>query len=477
MGLLTKPKSWLQKKLRGWLEVPNITIEQLKEIESNTNLNEFLVWMEGDDKLLHQFYSTKKNNYFWSESRYSDIKRTHSSLPMSMVDALVNVTGVPEINMEDETANERLQTILELNDFENLIKQEQVPKTLATGWGAFFVNYDEGNIVIDFVDARFVDVLKVNNIVKGVVKKTVYGDYLLKEIRTFEKVEYKLFKDDKEVPLSKCAETKELEDYEIKVGMIPAIPVRFRAGLKDYGRSIYQGKLALFDDFDQTWSRLSDNIRHHSVNTFIGGHLIEEDSRGHKILPDQFGSRITVLRRNQNEFNLSTEQPNIIYDGIIETARQQLIMCLAGILTPTSLGFELTRTPNAEAQREREKVTLITRDDIIDNERTVIKNLCVLLLRFEDWLNSPNGVNIQDYEVTVDFSDYGSPTFNERVAVLLPLFSSLAISPERFVEELWAGALEGEALEQEIEKVKNQQSLTNDEISEEMIRSFTPEGK
>ena len=46
-----------------------------------------------------------------------------------------------------------------------------------------------------------------------------------------------------------------------------------------------------------------------------------------------------------------------------------------GLMSPTTLGLELARKDNAAAQREREKVSISTRDDLIATETGILKAL------------------------------------------------------------------------------------------------------
>jgi hypothetical protein len=194
--------------------------------------------------------------------------------------------------------------------------------------------------------------------------------------------------------------------------------------------------------------------------------MVEVDKKtGYALEPDIFGASHIMIRGT--DAKIETVQPQILSTELLETINKQLIMILGGMLSPSSLGFELQRTPNAEAQREREKVTLVTRDDIIDNETQVIKNILDLALRFEDALN---GKAIGEYDVQVAFADYASPTFNERVNVLVPLLAAAGISIDKFVQEVWAGDLEDEELEEEINKIKEQRQVNVDEL----YRTFTP---
>lgn len=478
MGLFSKLR---EKRIKKWKELLNVPdVKAIEEVMSSVrDLNEFYIWYDGNEVKLSRYYErfkTSKTNpkafYFWCESHYSNIKRTHSGLPLAIVDALVNATGVPEITSEDVSVQERIDYIKESNDFLNLIKQEEMPLTLVGGYGVLIPNYINDEVYIEFVKGTEIDILKRYGRIIGIIKHTKYDNgFRLEETRKVGSISYQLFKDGKPVALNKLKETQDLEDIILPIEMgLPFVLTRFKSGTTEYGRSIFQGKVSIFDDFDQTWSRISDNVRSHSVNTYMSADLLESDNNGKAITPDKFGARITVLRKQMNEkTSIQTEQPQIVYDGLIQVARQQLMMALAGTVAPNSIGFELQTTPNAESQREREKTTLITRNDIIDNQTEIVKRMMQLALMMEDFANSKK---IVDYEIGVAFDDYASPTFNDRINTLLPLFNSLAISPEKFVEELWAGDLDEIALEEEIQRVKSLKGMNDFDT----LREFTPFG-
>jgi hypothetical protein len=461
-------KNWWKNTITKYVEKKGWFPAMKTEKEFRT-LNEYYLWYDGKSTNLSNYYSnfsrdTVKGQFFWSVSYRNDIKKTHSGLPMAIIDTVTNVTGVPEI-MTDEAYQERLNKILIDNDFDNLIKQEQVPLTMVTGYGAFFVNYINEQIDIQFVDGRYVEIEKTGNTVTGIIKRTTLDEkYTLVERRSFNLIEYQLYKEEKRVSLSEHPESAMLEDVIINVGMIPAVAVRFKAGTDTYGRSLFHGKIDLFDDFDQSWSQLSNNVRSSGAITYMPASMVEVDKKtGQALQPDVFGAKHITTRGDKMEII----QPQIFSTELLETINRQLVMILGGTLSPSSLGFELTRTPNAEAQREREKVTLVTRDDIIDNETQVIKKVLDLALRFEDAMLSKA---IGKYDIQVAFADYASPTFNERVNTLIPILAAAGISIDKFVEELWAGDLQDEELAEEIDKIKEMRAVNMDEL----MRSFTP---
>lgn len=459
---------------------PQLTVnkEEIKKNAILSDLNENWLWYTGNARKLVDYYKTMlsvdgKKDYFYARSALEANKKTHSGIPKAIIDTLCNTTGIPsiEVNIKDKTLSEtdlgtlkkRMTDIIDFNDFKNIIKQESRPKTLVIGAGVFIVsNLTELNErltkpVIEFIDERFVDFEMVGNIFISATIKTNYtkglDKFRLEEKRSYNKIEYKLFNDKgNEVGLDTLPQTSHLKPVvNLNINMIPAIPCRYKNGIVNYGLSIFEGKIDLFDDLDQTYSQVSELVRKSTITTYIPGEFIEEDSKGNPIKPDEFNRNIIVLKTNKEqtgERKIASEQPNIAFEQLLNVGVQQLIQILTGVLSPSSLGIEVQRNNNAEAMREKEKVTLVTRDDIIDNESLVIKQVINLALKIEDTMKSQI---IQDYDVKVDYPDFSSPAFDQVVATLLPLWSANAISPEKFVSMLYEDTLTEDAKLKEIE--------------------------
>jgi hypothetical protein len=132
-------------------------------------------------------------------------------------------------------------------------------------------------------------------------------------------------------------------------------------------------------------------------------------------------------------------------------------------LSPSSLGIEVQRNSNAEAMREKEKVTLVTRDDIIDNERAAVEKLMKLALRVDDVMN---GRKAQDDDIAVDYPEFASPTFEQTVATLLPLWMVDAISPEQFAKMLHTDTLTENDMQKEIEYLESKKATPKMEMSD-----------
>ena len=59
---------------------------------------------------------------------------------------------------------------------------------------------------------------------------------------------------------------------------------------------------------------------------------------------------------------IEISQPKISYEAYVNSYSGFLDMVLQGVMSPATLGIDLKKTDNAEAQREKEKVTLHVRN-------------------------------------------------------------------------------------------------------------------
>jgi hypothetical protein len=162
-----------------------------------------------------------------------------------------------------------------------------------------------------------------------------------------------------------------------------------------------------------------------------------------------------------NQAMIETKQPVLNFEQYSSQALEILHNILAGILSPATLGIDLARDNNATAQREKEKVTVITRDDLIDFQTETIEKLCNLLLKVYFNSQGNKAQAKEDYEIFVNYPEYANPSFDSKLAVLAPVFASGAMSAKQYVNELWGDSLTEEEKEEEIKKLEERQSAYN----------------
>lgn len=464
----------LRNTIRSWLAVPDVnairdTTTVLSTKENYNDMHERWLWYTADSRKLTRYYENMtsipgKRDYFWCRTAWSDNKKTHTGIPKSIIDTICNVTGIPTMTVDNY--EDILDAIIEFNDLGNMVKQDARPKTLVIGGGAWFVTIhpDFDLPIIEFVDERNCDIITVGNIVTGIRKRTSYtyqGDeYELRELRSYNKIEYELWNVSKDRPadLQSIPDTAGLQPViTLNIDMIPAIAMRYKNGFKNYGLSVFNGKIDLFDDLDQTASQIAQIIRKSTPKTYMPGELIETDKLGRPVALDEYDQNFIQLKRSaaQVDRKIETVQPQLNYEGLLNVFTSQLINVLTGILSPSSLGIEVQRNNNAEAMREKEKVTLVTRDDIIDNEMVAVARLLDLALRMHN-------NTAKQFDIHVDYPDFASPSFDAVVATMLPLWTAGAISPEQFVELLHGDTLTDDDKAAEIAYLKSKSMSPTD---------------
>ena len=148
---------------------------------------------------------------------------------------------------------------------------------------------------------------------------------------------------------------------------------------------------------------------------------------------------------------ITTTQPQINADQYANEANRIIANCLLGKLSPCSLGIDLMRQDNAEAQREKEKTTIATRNKIISKQKQIIKETIELLIIFNQYLQT-GIINLeQSFDFNIDFDEFANPSFEERIGYLSSIYASGGISEERYVEEVWHDKLDDEKMKKEIE--------------------------
>lgn len=493
MGFLkTAVKSWLGltpealKPLADKEEVRDLLVNKLNT--TNADLEEFWIWYTGNAYKLTTYYTRRlrqkaKQDYFYARSAYEENKKTHSGLPKSMVDTISNVTGIPSISVsigEDDLANElvqeRMEEIIEFNDFKNIVKQEARPKTLVIGGGAFFVSnlshVNDGldKPIIEFVDERRCDIETIGNVFVAATKKTKYihnnKHYTHYERRSYNLIENWLIDEEKEsrVTLATIPDTEGLEDEIIlNIDDIAAIPCRYKNGYQTYGLSIYEGKVDLFDDYDQTTSQLAELVRKATPVDYVPDGLLPRNKDGKALPPTVFDRKFITIKtsmKQDSKEEIKTTQASLDFISIIEAGKDQLGKIFNGVISPASLGLNVASDASGESIREKERVTFNTRDDIIDNERGIVKRVMEVALKIYDLMQNKS-VN-KNYDVHVDYPDFSAPTFDQQVKTLLPLWAQDGISPEKFVELLYTDTMTEEDKQREIDYLNGAKDKVED---------------
>ena len=502
-------KEWKKKKILEFIEAdkaqqsPNserLTFvaddDAIKEEECVANRT----WFIGNgDELLNYYtnqeikgfwrnpiYNRNKRNYFWGlSSTECDIKRVHSGIPNAIITTLTNVIGYPMIKADD---GGMWQEIEDKNDFQTKLTQQGRPLTMVEGWGAWKINYDTNLAdypIIEYYEAENVDYIIKSGVMLGIIFTTYYTiedkNYILFETRYKAKgnsyIDYDLFrlmKDNEveEVPLDYL--NKNLEPQSVIEGLddFLAVPSRYFYNVLDdkFGRSIYAGKLDLFDYLDETLSIANHTTRNSSPITWINPDFLQRDGLGNIGMPKHWDRTfLTKPALPDGEGNMSgdifIDQPNLNVDQYIQTAKNTLDYILTGVLSPASMGIDIAKKDNAEAQKEKEKVTIMTKNNIVNSETKMMRKLVNLSLMLQQYINT-GSITTTDFNVQVQYDEFASPSLEEKLQTLGQAWSNGELSTEKYIQLLWGDALTEEERAKELKWLEQNKQSDSDYLSQ-----------
>lgn len=474
--------SWIKDWMKNWLEIKepsptSVTIQEAWNHELTTFRDE--LWYRGDPSELHQFYSqiddNMENTSFWSARSTTGInfRKIHSGLPALIVDVLVDIvtTDLTSITIDNTEAQNRWEEIAEENDFSNILK-EAIKETLVTGDGAFKISYDPGVSkypIIEFSSGKNVKYsynrgrcTEIKFVCKYKVKKS-REEYVLEETYSKHGIEYHLYNGSGiEVDLSVIPELAELSTVENSDEFFMAVPMMFSSSSKYKGRgkSVFDGKSGAFDAFDECISQWVEAMRDGRTIKYIPETLLpKHPSSGEILKPNAFDNRYIKTGADLSEDGknkIDVTHGEIPHDALTSTYITLLDLCLQGLVSPSTLGIDVKKLDNAEAQREKEKTTLYTRNRIIEVLEKVIPKLVETVLKTDDKLNNRVA---GEYEVTATFGEYANPSFEAQVETIGKAKQYGIMSTERVVEELYGDNWTEEEKAAEVLRLKDENGI------------------
>ncbi|NGT31337.1 capsid protein [Clostridium perfringens] len=470
-------KSMLTKAAIKYLNVQPaltnpITIQEAYTYETNVIRNK--LWYRGEPYELDQFFKNISSDpvnkaRFWSAVPSEDlsIRKIHSGLPAMIADKLsdIVVADLDSIEVTGEADNTLWEKIRKDNKFDDMLG-DIIATTLVSGDGAFKLSIDTDISpypIIEFFDGDKVEYITQRGRLKEIKFYTFYTknnrQYKLSETYGKGYINYNLYDSNgNEVSLNTLDETRELADVTYKDDFIMGVPLMFFKSPKFEGRgkSIFDNKSDAFDALDEVISQWIDAIRDGRVQKYIPEDLVPKDINGNLMKPNPFDNRFlkvgsSLAEDAKNEIDM--KQANINYEAYVESYSNAIDMCLQGIISPSTLGIDLKKTDNAEAQREKEKTTLYTRGKMVDILTEVIPELVNIILKTNDVLNKKN---TGEYEVSIVFGEYASPSFDSVVETVGKAKTYGVMSIEQCIEEMYGDTWTDEEKEEEIKRIKEQ---------------------
>lgn len=451
----------------------SITIREPLSFQANVLKNQ--IWYRGDPYELGQFFNaatvdSSTGSRFWAASYTSKVRKMHSGVPKMVVnkftDILLGDLDKISINDGEEAVNALWEEMAKDNKFTKVL-EKAIQGALSSGDGAFKFSYDSlvsKYPIIEFFSADRVEYVYKRGRLHEILYYTNYKqkekEYRLQETYGKGYITYKLFDDrGKEVALSTLEETSNLIDVRFTGNFIMGVPLMFFESSKWEGRgeALLDSKTEMLDALDEDISQFMDGIRDARTQKYIPEDLLPRDPHtGQIVKGNDFDNKYIAIGSDhgenaKNEIQVVT--PDILHDAYNAGFASFLDLCLMGVISPSTLGIDLKKTDNAEAQREKEKTTLYTRSKLVDVLNEVIPNVVEIVLKVNDTLNSKTP---SEYEVSVTFGEYAAPSFNEVVEVVGTAKSYGIMSTEKAVDELYGDTMSVEEKAEEVARIKSE---------------------
>lgn len=488
-------------------------VNDINEVKKQ-RLEEYIVWYLGDSDRLKNFftranainynldplYNENKKSYFWAvSSTEHDIKRTHSGHPRNIVDTLVCIMTIPNITNDSDktsTVNDNLQKILKANHFKQQITQMSRPLTLVEGWGAWKINWDKrlsDYPILLYYRADRVDFIYQSGQLRAIIYKDFYQnaeghDYVLYETRRLgdytdeagntttslyiEKELYEITKSDMLIPceLDTLPQLKDVTPRIIITNFkhFLGYPNVFYHDVSEefYGRSIFTGKTDIFDDLDQCMSQGANAVRRSTIHEYFNTLYLENDPEtGLPIQPEAYDRKYIMFNGATGADGsaigsqpVQVVQPAINFTQYDEETRNLLLNAISGIMSPATLGIDIAKKDNADAQREKEKVTIFTRNNLLDEEEPVFEHICSDLLVAYELMNLKEGeeLSCKEYQINVQYPEFANDSWEKKLETVQMGWGGGLISDKMALDMLYGDSISKERKQEELKFLKEQ---------------------
>lgn len=469
----------IKNMIRNWLEIKepdsaNIVINKLNNFESQAFINN--IWYRGEtnelDELYKQIDDGLGNKHFWSAKPTigNRIRKIHTGLPSLIVDTLASISTNDLTNIKVENRQDEWDEMNKEINLKELIKSALID-VLVEGDGVFKISADSEISkypIVEFYKGSMVEKeTKRGRTIAYIFKtKRVLNkkEYILKEKYTKDGITFILEdKNGNEFNMLDFPELSEYKNVENPNEFLMAVEFKIYNSkkFKDRGESIFKNKLDAFDAFDEIWSQWMLALRKGQLKEYIPEALLPRDPKTGEILRKNdfdvsFIATETDMSEGSNKNQIQTTQGNIQHQAFLSTYITALDQCLTGLISPSTLGIDVKKLDNAEAQREKEKATLYKRDEIVAVVSEVTKKLVDLIFKVKDTLNKKT---ITDVNVDPTFGGYANPSFEAQIETVGKASASNIMSIESQVEELWGDTKDEEWKKEEVKRIKIEKGI------------------
>ena len=193
---------------------------------------------------------------------------------------------------------------------------------------------------------------------------------------------------------------------------------------------------------DEVWSQASQTVRVSTPITWINPDVMQRGPNGAIGYENLYNRQIMMkegIPDGEGHINqdIVTEQPELNFDKYGLIAKDLLDYILTGVLSPATLGIDVAKKDNATAQREKEKVSIMFRNNVIAAETKMLEQIVKLSLMIKEYMDTGVISLEKDYEISVRYCEFANPATETILPILGNAWSQGQLSTERFVKMMW----------------------------------------
>ena len=475
-------------------DVRTVKIKELYSFEGNCAKNR--IWYRGKPDQLVEFYRETRadSTLFWAApmTKGLEIRKLHTGLPGLVIDVITQIV-MNDFNgiefSEESEYKEAWEAVAKDNEFEELLKSA-LKEVAIVGDGAWKISFDKeisNTAILEFYPAERVEFVYKRGRLREVKFRTEYKHknktYWFIESYGYGYVNYSLENDEgKELELDFLPDTEWAKGSNVTFdnSVMWAVPMKFESSeqFKGRGKSLIDSKDSAGDALDECFSQWMDATRAARPKQYIPQRLVPFDSNtAMPQKPNPFDNRFIAIGDDMSEGSaakITVDSPEIRHEAYLSAYITALDLYLQGIISPSTLGIDVKKLDNAEAQREKEKTTLYTRQNFVEMVQKVLPKLVYAVINAISLMNN-NGVVTQATigEVKAKFGEYANPSFESVVETIGKARTSGTMSIEAGVDEMYGDSKDEEWKKKEVSRIKQENGIAEIEETYE-IDDYTP---
>lgn len=150
---------------------------------------------------------------------------------------------------------------------------------------------------------------------------------------------------------------------------------------------------------------------------------------------------------------------NIPSESYLAAYITALDLYLQGLVSPSTIGIDVKKLDNAEAQREKEKTTLYTRQKLVGLVESVIPKLVLAALNAQELLTKGGAPVSEALEIKVKFGEYANPSFESQVETVSKARTGGVMSIKTSIDELYGDSKDDDWKNEEERRIKEENGI------------------